>query len=674
MPAGTRAASRALTLSALAAAAAAFLLYLPTASNGFVFDDINVVQRNPLASDPGDLRGIFGSHYWQNVHEGGDLYRPLTILSFAINHALTGAGAAGYHVTNALLHGLVSALVVMLGAALGLGGGGALAAGLLFAVHAVHVEAVAPVVGRSELLAALFVIAGWLCHLKAAGPPGGDRAARTTPTSRSGPPGGDRSARPPSASGTEPHAANSILPALRHALRAAAAVLFAAGLLSKEHAAVLPALVLAGDLFLHGRRGWRSALPTLAWMVPAGLAVLGARMAIVPGLPPEDPLGSVFGGIGTATRVLTATGVLGRYLGLLVFPLTLSADYSYHQIPLITSALDPLFLGPAAACGLLLALGLWSARRGGITGAGLLFYLLALLPVSNIPVSIGTVMGERLLYLPSAGLCIAAAALVAPIQGARLSRALRGLGVTALALVCALHSARVLTRIPDWKDQLSLFTATVAASPRSAKAWYNLGATHDDLGNYREAMAAYERALEIQPAMAQPHRNLGLDLLRADRPAEALTHLQEAARLDPAIVDVFSDAGIALFGLGRLEEAQQAFLEEIARRPVNARPHYNLGVVLLEAGRPAEAVEPLRKGVSLAPADPEASVRLGLALARSGRHGEALAALERAFGLDPSSGEALLELARIAEGAGDAEVAARARFRAGASNQGATER
>ncbi len=656
MPAGTRAASRALMLRALAVAAAAFLLYLPTASNGFVFDDINVVLRNPLARDPGDLRGIFGSHYWANVSKGGDLYRPITILSFAINHAITGEGPAGYHVTNALLHGLVSALVVLLAAALGLAPGGALAAGLLFAVHAVHVEAVAPVVGRSELLAAFFVIAGWLCHLRVAGAPGGDRAAQALTTAHS-----------------KLHHAGPMSPALSHALRAAAAVLFVAGLLSKEHAAVLPALVIAGEMTLRGRGAWRSALPTLAWMVPAGLTILALHMAIVPGLPPEDPLGSVFGGIETGTRVLTAAGILGRYFGLLLFPLTLSADYSYHQIPLITSPLDPLFLGSAAIYALLLAFGLWWAWRGRTSGAGLLFYLLALFPVSNIPLSIGTVMGERLLYLPSAGLCIVAAALFAQLSGGP-SRLPRRLGVAALALTCALHSARVLTRIPDWRDQLTLFTATVSTSPRSAKAWYNLGATQDDLGNYREAMTAYERALEIQPAMAQPHRNMGLDLLRADRLAEALPHLQKAARLDPSIEDVFSDAGIALFGLGRLEEAQKAFLEEIARRPSSARAHYNLGVVLLEAGRPAEAVEPLRRAVTLAPTDPDASVRLGLALARSGQYGEALTALERATSLDPRSAEAFLEVARIAEGAGAGEVAARARFRAGAVNPGATER
>ncbi|HZE88522.1 MAG TPA: hypothetical protein VE404_03190, partial [Verrucomicrobiae bacterium] len=277
-------------------AAAAFLLgavlYAGTLRNGFVFDDIDVVQKNPLAHAPPRVGAILTSHYWAGVQATGNLYRPLTILSFALNDAVTGGAAAGYHAVNAILHGAVSALVVLLAAALGWSPAGALTAGLLFAAHAVHVEAVAPVVGRSELLGALFALAAWLCH----------RAAVRGATARA-----------------------------RIARGAFAAAFFGLALLSKENAAVLPALVVAADLALdRSAVARRRSLRSAAAMAGILALFLAARAAVVPGVPPDDPLGRVFGGVDLVTRVRTAMGVMGRYLGLLVFPRHLSADYSYR--------------------------------------------------------------------------------------------------------------------------------------------------------------------------------------------------------------------------------------------------------------------------------------------------------------------------------------------------------
>lgn len=621
MPENTSSGHGRLLLHAGVAAVAAILLYSGTLGHGFVYDDIDIAQRNPLARDPGDLGQIFGSHYWAGVHERGNLYRPLTIWTLALNHAAGGGDPAGYHATNAALHGAVSALVVLLASALGLGSGGSLVAGLLFAFHPIHVEAVAPVVGRSELLAALFVLGGWLAHLASARMEGSPRRLAV----------------------------------------AGAALLFGAGLLSKENAAVLPALVLAGEIMLGRGRGWRSALPTVAAMAAVGLAVFLVRSQVISELMPDDPWTSVFTGVDPFTRILTATGVLGRYLWLILYPVNLSADYSYHQIPLVTSPLEPLFLVSALAHAGLLAAAVLLVRRGRLSGLGLLTYLLAIFPVSNLPLSVGTVMGERLLYLPSAGLCLLAPALVVELAGGPLSPFRRRIAAGAMVAVCGLYGARVLDRNLDWRDQHTLFSVTVKSSPRSAKAWYNLGVAEDDRGNLEAAVDAYRRAVEIKPDMAEAHRNLGLALLAGDRAAAALVHLREAARLDAGIPDVHSDLGVALFRLGRLAEAEEAFRREIARHPEAARAWYNLGTVLLEGGRPDRAVEPLTRAAQLAPRDVDVLAQLGVALQGLGRHAEALAALEKAAALDPGMADLLLTLADSAEAAGRPGVAARAR-------------
>src|SRR5262245_56774984 len=163
-----------------AAALVAAACYLNTLPNQFAFDDLEIILRNPLVSGEraGDFAATFASHYWSHLRESGNLYRPLTILSYAANHALSGTSPWSYHAVNILLHALASALVVALGVRFGLNAPLSLAAGLLFAVHPVHSEAVAGVVGRAELLVACGAAAGWLAHV-------GDPSARASPrTSR----------------------------------------------------------------------------------------------------------------------------------------------------------------------------------------------------------------------------------------------------------------------------------------------------------------------------------------------------------------------------------------------------------------------------------------------------------------------------------------------------------
>jgi protein O-mannosyl-transferase len=625
-PEAARSRRRSIRLAAAGAGVLGLLLYLNTASNAFVFDDVDVVLKNPLAHDPSAVRAIFGSHYWANVQSSGNLYRPLTIWSFALNSALTGSGPAGFHVANALLHGIVSALVALLAGALGMGGGGALAAGALFAAHPIHVEAVAPIVGRSELLAALFGLAAWLCHL-----------------------GG--SARPED---------SHLSPFGRYARLAAAPILFAAALLSKENAAVLPSLILAGDLVLRGGRGLRGArLASLVVMGATLLTWLALRSAVVPGLSPDDPSASVFGGVDPVMRILTAVGVLGRYLWLMALPWRLSADYSFHQIPLIASPFDALFILSAAAHAGLAAAGFVLARRGRLSGLAILVYLGALFPASNLPFSIGTVMAERLLYLPSAGLCLLAPALYAELSWGREGAGRRRAAASALALVCGLYAARTVSRNLDWRDAMTLYSATVQASPQSAKAHYNLGAAQDERGDRAGAMASYRRAIEIKPDMAEAERNYGLDLLQGGDAAGAYMQLSAAAKIDPGIPDVFNDLGLALRMLGRSSEADAAFRSEMRLRPEGSRAPYNLGELLLQEGRVKESLDLLRRAATLDPHDADARAQMGFAFEALGRHAEAASAFGEALRLDAGMRDVYIPLARALLSAGDEAGASR---------------
>src|SRR5262245_13089589 len=334
---------------------------------------MQVVVRNPyLAGGLDGLGRILTSHYWQHVTPAGNLYRPLTMASYWLNHAIAGTDPFGYHLINVLLHALCCGLVASLAVRLGMTSGQGLAAGCLFAAHPIHTEAVAGVVGRAELLAAAAVLAAAVAHLSS------QRCS---------------------------------------AMRAAViGVIMMAGLLSKENTIVLPALLALMDM-VRVRRGettWRETAPAyLACAAAAAAAWLGLRLALLDPVPPGSISESPFASSHAAERILTALAVMGRYLWLLAVPVRLSADYSYQQIPAVASPLDPLALGSTVvlvALTLSGIIGLVSLRARSpetrLVAACPLLFLAAIAPVSNLIVPIGTVMAERLLYLPSVAFCL----------------------------------------------------------------------------------------------------------------------------------------------------------------------------------------------------------------------------------------------------------------------------
>jgi len=403
----------------------------------------------------------------------------------------------------------------------------------------------------------------------------------------------------------------------------------------------------------------------------AGLVILAAsyvaiRAARVPAAAMADPRSNVYASAGVATRLLTSAGVLGRYLGLMVFPRTLSADYSYRQIAAISSPLDPLFLASLAAHSALLAAGVLLLRRGRVSGVGIMLYLVAILPASNLLVPTGTQMAERLLYLPSAGLCLAVAALFAerPLSA---DRAWTRAGRAGLALVIVLLASRAFLRNRDWADQLTLFAKTVVTSPQSAKAHYNYAHALAARGDHVAAIDQYRRALEIQDDLPEARHNLGRELLDQGDIRGAIAEIAAAARLDPALPDVHSDLGLALARAGRDAEAEAAYRAQLSLQPGEYTANMNLGVLLLDRGAAGDAIPHLVLAVKARPSSADARGRQILALAATGRMAEAAAALDSALEACPDFRRMLVPFTRAAVRLGFGELARAAASRGAAA-------
>jgi hypothetical protein len=510
-------------LLACAAALAALLTYANSLPNGFAFDDLPIIEKNHQLRFLSNLPRFFRQDYFEPSMRLG-LYRPLVVSSYALNMTVSGDGPLGFHVVNVLLHALNAALLTLLVLRLTRDRWLAAGAGFLFAAHAVHSEAVANVTfGRPELLAACFGLLTlhlWITAGRAAG--------------------------------------------ARAKLAYAASLLcFGLALLSKESAVtVLVVAVLVDWIYTDG--GQRQSLRSLGAALRAGagrslglvlvaVAIVGVRVWALgaQAMPPVPFVDNPLGTLPLGWRLVDAALVALRYGGLLLLPLTLCSDYSYDTIPMVQSFGDPvLWLG--AALLLLLALFfVWSHRRDREIFFGLAFLAVTFSTASNLLMPIGTILGERLLYLPSAGFCMALTRVVqraaALIPGPASRR--RSLFAAVIAGATLLHGARAVLRNPVWRDQHTLALHDVAIHPRSVKLQTSAGAAYWELGKPELALAHFEAA--IAPAGITPDRFLNpfqgrvRALVDLGRWQEALVLYEEVVKYGPRNLEVESQLAAA---------------------------------------------------------------------------------------------------------------------------------
>jgi len=482
----------------LLCALVAVLVHWRALGNGFALDDVRLVESNPAIESLAHVPKLFVTPYWSVAGEHYGLYRPLTIASYAFNRAFSGAGPMGFHLVNVLLHAFVAALAWLVLKQTGTHYGTALFGALLFAVLPVHTEAVANIAGRAELLAALFVLAAWLAHR---------RATDAGPSARR--------------------------------WRLGAAWLYFAAILSKEGAVLAPVLFLADDALRGGEAVPRrfALLARYAIALAAMLALRALALGVHQAAEDTTPLDNPAAAAGAWPRLLTALWVQLKYALLCLAPGHLVSDYSFNAIPVARSLADPRVLAGCFFVAALVMAAVWGWRHSRPIALAALVWIVFFLPTGNLLFPTGTIMAERLAYLPSLGVCLAVghlgAALAARERPAATARARRILVAALAAAAVSCFAARTWTRIPDWKSNLTLALADVATSPRSAKLQAGAGIFLADAGRFAEAEDHLRRAVAIFPDYAQMHHNLAVLLVRRGARDEAEQHLRRAIELAP---------------------------------------------------------------------------------------------------------------------------------------------
>ena len=481
----------------------AFVAFAASATslrNGFAYDDIPIIAANARVHDLGSWWTLFGMPYWPPQY-GESLYRPLSVLGYAVQWAVGNGAPVVFHLVSMALYILLSLTVLWLLREL-LDEGAALAGAALFAAHPVHTEAVANVVGQAELLAGIAAVGAVTLYL---------RARADGPTRRE-------------ASGI--------------------AALYAGASLAKEHALLLPLLLGAAELIVpRGRAGRGRAGRLLLILGAIGVAIIGARFMV---------LGSVFGEqnpveMDRSTRLWTMFRVVPEWVRLLTWPSHLSAEYGPQQIEIVDGP-TPLSVLGIALFALLVVGFVVSPGRQRVVAFGLAWLAITFVPVSNL-VS-GVVLQERTLMLPSVGAVIVAAVLLQWMwNGVFTGLPRRGLTVAVALLVVAgvVRSAR---RNPVWRDNLALFSQTVRDAPRSYRAHYVYGSALFNLGRAREGERELRSAIALSRNDSDPFNLLATQYRDAGLYAQAIPLYRQALEIRPGRPDARFGLALALLESG----------------------------------------------------------------------------------------------------------------------------
>ena len=593
-------------------------VYAPVKNYDYVhYDDDLYVSANP---------NVQSGLTWANVGwafrtDHACNWHPLTWLSHMLDATLFGPGAAGPHLMNLALHIASSFLLFLwLRQMTGTHWRSAMVA-LLFALHPLHVESVAWVAERKDVLSALFGLLSLFCYT---------RFARSKNTA-------------------------SYLLAL---------TLFALGLMSKPMLVTLPFAMLLLDWWpLKRVSGWK---PLLVEKIP--FFALSAASSVVTFIVQRhsgvvNPLAVV----PLAARIENAFVASARYLGELFWPFDLAIFYPYP-------AAWP--LGGIALAALLvigLSLGaLWQSRRRQFLFTGWFWFVGMLIPVIGL-VQVGAQsMADRYTYLPAIGAFIALVWGANELAARWLAPHLRQLALGAAAfLVVIACAARTHDQLRHWQDGESLarhalavtannhvaanilgtalvnkgdadgaiesYRQAVTFNPNFPEAWNNLGNALAGKSLLPDAIASYREAVRINPRYAEAAYNLGNALLGSDQLEAALASYRQTLQLDPRFVLAWNNIGSVQLRQGKAEAAQASFQEAIRINPNCAEALGNLGYLLTQQTKFAEAIPYYTAAVRLQPGNAQMQFNLGWALAQTGRRDEAITHLIAGLQINPNN-------------------------------------
>jgi len=556
-----------------------------SAGHDFVnFDDDQYVYNNQYIVQGVTLKGIS----WAMTATHAANWHPLTWLSHMLDVQLFGLDPAGHHLMNVALHGANGILLLLLLWRLS----GALwpsaTVALLFALHPLHVESVAWVAERKDLLSTMFGLLTIHCYTSAV---------------RSG----------------------------RRSLYVATSACYILGLMAKPMLVSLPLLLLLLDYWPLGRfgsigkKGWGSALgPLLREKTPLLLAMAGSALVTIHAQSRGGAISSLADTPATA-RIANALVSCGQYLAKTFWPKGLAVFYpfpakiQYWQAGIAFTALSLITWGV-----------LRFRRERPWLLTGWFWYLCSLLPVIGI-ISVGSqAMADRYTYLPLNGIFIMVVWLTHELlpKGSawRIS-----LPVT-VAAICSLLAWQ---QLGYWQNSVTLNRRALAVTSANFIAEHNLGLALDKEGDYTEALQHFSEATRIAPWFAKNYVSMAETLRKTGRVDEGLAMAKTALQVYPGFDLALDEIGLLLLETGRAGEALAVYREMLAAGPKSATLLLKIGIAAERTGDHTTAIDAFRSSLAIDPHNADCRFNLAVALDNAGHHGEAAAEFDGALRAAP---------------------------------------
>ena len=602
-----------------------FLLYLPSLRNRFIaYDDQQYVTENLRVQAGLTWDGVL----WAFKNRSATNWHPLTWLSHMLDCQIYGLHPAGHHLTNALLHTANALLLFLLLHRMTANLWRSFAVAALFAWHPLHVESVAWVAERKDVLSGLFwmlTLWAYVSYVEAEG------RRKWFPYSLS-------------------------------------LFFFALGLMSKPMLVTLPFVMWLLDFWplrrlqvergqpcpresgspLRADKAVRAPLVLVIFEKVPFLILSGFSCALTLWAQQQAMVSTA--GLNISQRLGHALLAYVHYAWVMLLPRHLAVFYPYDK----NLPGGELFLA-GALLALITAGALAFAKRWPYLLTGWFWFLGTLVPVIGL-VQVGEqAWADRYTYLPYVGLFVAVvwAASDLAARTAAIRRALPWLGVAAGAACLALssvqlshwrntrtlfeHVARVTERNPlsatllgsllategKYDEAIALYRTALSYSPGFPEAHFYLGHAYDQQGKLDEAIAEYQQAVWFKPIQEQTHIRLGIALAKQGKPEEAATHYLAALQANAESAVAHNNLARLLHSKGQLDEAIAQYSAALKLDPSLAQAHNNLGVLLLQKGQTAEGVTHLRRAVRLNPGDIESQINLAQGLADQGQWNEA---------------------------------------------------
>jgi len=565
-----------------------FAIYANSLSNDFIWDDGALIEENRYVKSWSYLPQIFTQDIRSGYKERQlSFYRPLQMVTYMADYSIWKLNPIGYHLTNTLLHIAVALGILWLVSLLFNNSLMACITAAFYVAHPVHTEAVTYISGRADSLALLFMLICFIFYIKSS------------------------MSKSPSV---------YFLMILSYVL----------ALLSRENSLILPVLLLIYHTSFHRK------IKVKEFFSVTGIAstYIILRVTVLKGMAaPLEHATTLF------ERLPGFFVALTTYVRLLFLPFDLHMEYG---------GVLYLWTDPKAILGMillsaLLTYALTKGKESRVTFFAIIWFLVALLPVSNI-FPINAYMAEHWLYVPSIGFFLVLANMILALHSKEKFKIAATVVGVALLIFYSLLTVRQNTY---WRNPINFYKRTLEYAPESARVHNALGYSFHAADNNEEAIASYKRAIKIDPYYAGAHYNLGNAYSVTGKNEEAIAAYEKAINVKPDYPKAFYNLGFVYSTIGKNEEAIKSYKKALEFKDDYAQAHHNLGTVYYAVNKNKEAILSYKRAIGIKPDYADAHYNLGNAYDNINDVEEAISSYKRAIEINPQYAMAYNNLAAI---------------------------